>query len=304
MTSVTLLQSFALDKSGQIVSIESVSRGASCECLCPICGGSLLAKQGDIRVWHFAHIDGNQCAGAAETALHMAAKFVIHRQKGILLPSHTVRYPYIDSLGISQNAESTLEQRWIDFERVLIEEPVKGFKPDVTGESSDTPYFIEIKVTHAVDDQKSALIHELGFPAIEIDLSQYDREGWTWATLEESVLRDPMIRKWIYCPVESRLADEARQRAIALSLFSSTSDASKAPVKHGLKINRMLVYVTEFNFGTTVWSSYHPDLTPLISGICRKMGGRWNPAYRNWIVNSGMTRALLEELRGLESVPQ
>lgn len=70
----SLLQSFAVNKDGLTVSVDEVSRGLACECFCPACNEAVIARQGSIRSWHFAHTSGFECSEAAETALHKAAK--------------------------------------------------------------------------------------------------------------------------------------------------------------------------------------------------------------------------------------
>ena len=40
---------------GEMVDASSVSRGRDCGCICQSCSAPLVARQGDIRVWHFAH---------------------------------------------------------------------------------------------------------------------------------------------------------------------------------------------------------------------------------------------------------
>lgn len=42
-------------ETGELVDIADVLRGRSCGCVCPSCEGSLVAKQGDSKQWHFAH---------------------------------------------------------------------------------------------------------------------------------------------------------------------------------------------------------------------------------------------------------
>jgi competence CoiA-like predicted nuclease len=39
----------------QLVDVANVSRGGECGCICPSCKTPLIARQGDIKEWHFAH---------------------------------------------------------------------------------------------------------------------------------------------------------------------------------------------------------------------------------------------------------
>jgi competence CoiA-like predicted nuclease len=67
MKNTSLLQLFAIDKQNQIRSIDEVTRGLSCECTCPSCGEAVIARQGEVREWHFAHASTLECSTGAET---------------------------------------------------------------------------------------------------------------------------------------------------------------------------------------------------------------------------------------------
>lgn len=62
---------------GRLVSVDEVERGAACGCVCPSCGEPVIAKQGECRVYHFAHDGGRACRYAAETLAHRFAKEVL-----------------------------------------------------------------------------------------------------------------------------------------------------------------------------------------------------------------------------------
>lgn len=46
---------FGIDASGAARDATSVENGLKCGCSCPSCGGELVARQGEVRVHHFAH---------------------------------------------------------------------------------------------------------------------------------------------------------------------------------------------------------------------------------------------------------
>ncbi|MBW5305630.1 hypothetical protein EWU14_23715, partial [Salmonella enterica subsp. enterica serovar Muenchen] len=41
-------------ESGLFLDITEVSRGIDCNCICPACKTDLLAKQGEVKLWHFS----------------------------------------------------------------------------------------------------------------------------------------------------------------------------------------------------------------------------------------------------------
>jgi hypothetical protein len=57
---------------------------------------------------------------------------------------------------------------------------------------------VEVAVTHFVDQKKLALIQQLGYDAIAIDLSKV-RDA-TFAALETALFDDPARTKWLYHP--------------------------------------------------------------------------------------------------------
>ncbi|MDE2759370.1 MAG: competence protein CoiA family protein [Paracoccaceae bacterium] len=73
-------------KDGRCIGINEVERGLRCGCICKACGHPLIARQGKIRDWHFAHADRSDCKGMGETHLHLAAKQILLDRKEIFLP--------------------------------------------------------------------------------------------------------------------------------------------------------------------------------------------------------------------------
>jgi len=45
----------APDAQGRTRFVGEVPRGAACDCICPVCASPLVAKQGGVKEWHFAH---------------------------------------------------------------------------------------------------------------------------------------------------------------------------------------------------------------------------------------------------------
>jgi len=73
-------------KEGTLHFIGIVERGIACECVCPKCGGRLVARRGEERAQHFAHEDASQCEGAAEHALRDKLVELIQSTGELVLP--------------------------------------------------------------------------------------------------------------------------------------------------------------------------------------------------------------------------
>lgn len=84
----------ALDTLGRTRFVGDVARGAACGCVCPICKGPLVAKQGEINAWHFAHesgLESPECvAGAINLLRRMAIEYFMEMRQ-IPLPRCSVR---------------------------------------------------------------------------------------------------------------------------------------------------------------------------------------------------------------------
>ena len=66
-----------------------VKRGKKADVKCIACGKPLISRQGESRVWHFAHQSTASTATCGESALHIAAKSVLQESVGkhLRLPS-------------------------------------------------------------------------------------------------------------------------------------------------------------------------------------------------------------------------
>lgn len=60
---------FAVDANGHWRDVGEVARGKACNCFCAECHGQLVARQGEVRVHHFAHADRKECKEALEGSL-------------------------------------------------------------------------------------------------------------------------------------------------------------------------------------------------------------------------------------------
>lgn len=82
----------ALNAAGDVRFVSEVERGAACACFCPVCGSPLVAKQGTLKEWHFAH-EGSQerveCEVGALNMLRRVAAELLQRGRTPELPPYT-----------------------------------------------------------------------------------------------------------------------------------------------------------------------------------------------------------------------
>lgn len=151
MTKHYILQ--AVNAEGKSVYVDDVPNGKKCGCFCAECHGALIAKQGNVKAYHFAHANGNDSIKCSQTALHLLAKEIIADEK---------RIPAFVDGNIAFVAVDSVEQ----------EKNLGDIKPDLYAEYNGKPIAIEIFVSHAVDDEKFAKIQNRRLTTFEINLSE------------------------------------------------------------------------------------------------------------------------------------
>lgn len=75
---------FGIDGNGSFRDVDEVPRGFECGCVCPDCKGPLNARQGDIKVHHFAHQDRRDCRSALDASVYGMLMTIV-RQPGASL---------------------------------------------------------------------------------------------------------------------------------------------------------------------------------------------------------------------------
>ncbi|MGY0635127.1 hypothetical protein [Luteimonas sp. A478] len=210
-------------REGRVWAPREVDPGLACGCICPACHQPLVAKAiaSSKRVPHFAHCGEVACETGAETGIHLRAKQVIADRMRVLLPSwggnlldkpnppagrDNLRRPHEGERIDIPGYESVLRE-------VHPEYVMDGFTPDVHAIDADGELLIEIRYTHAVDEQKAQRVRAGGYRMIEIDLSGMDRDTpHDPDAFERLVLDEPGNRAWISCPAkEAAWAESKRQ---------------------------------------------------------------------------------------------
>lgn len=194
MRNIKLADLFACDESGMMVvaedretgrplHISDAERGLKCNCLCPVCRRTLVARKGSRR-HSFAHYPQDvrsSCAAAGETLLHRFAKDILAREKYIMRPAMSAR----DELGLLELKPAGK----VAFDCVELELGQGDVVPDVVCYRGHRRLFVEFKVTHAVDEVKLRKLKDHDASVMEIDLSgyrDYDLEQLPLAILERA----------------------------------------------------------------------------------------------------------------------
>lgn len=172
-------------KNGKLVTVDSVKGGLSCGCFCPACNEPLEAHKGKIKTHYFKHYNGSDCGYGLETTAHLLAKSIIENEKVILLPSLKA-YPdwsqlkYLETQYLKERPFphhimfKELVPAWykLKVDEVLIEKKAGNIIPDVIAVAKGKQLFIEIKVTHGIDDKKLRYIKDNELSVVEYDFSK------------------------------------------------------------------------------------------------------------------------------------
>lgn len=205
-----------------IISISELTpeeRGLNCNCTCPSCGDTLIARLGDVKQHHFAHTT-SECniAHAQQTALHLMAKEIIAGSKEISSPAFTVSINEFNEFSekkkyyirLNENTYTHVNAKIVKYQSVTLEKRIADIVPDIMIESSGKQCFIEIAVTHFVDHEKTEKIKGLQLPTFEINLSSlYDAEI-SREELKHEILYNDSNRYWIYYPKADVAKSSAR----------------------------------------------------------------------------------------------
>lgn len=183
-----------------LLHIDSVHNGKSCDCECPHCHNPLIARNdGKKKEHHFAHASGADCGKGRMTALHIMAQNILKREKKVILPEYNGKY-------YQQKATCvTLED--VDLEKDYRREDLI-VRPDCVGfRNGKDDLFIEILVTHEVDDIKQAKIKQLGYPCIEINLSDLHSINYNEQDVYSQLFEETENRIWINCPESDKIEE-------------------------------------------------------------------------------------------------
>lgn len=179
---------FAL-KGGKLVEISQVQKGLDCNCTCPSCGAQLIARKGEHKVHHFAH-KKKDCGSSLETSIHLAAKEILEKNKKIKLPSVET------FIGAGSDRITLYKEQYLHFNNVFLEKRTNDIIPDVLIEMNGKELFIEIAVTHFIDESKREKLAKLNISTLEIDLSKIDKQI-TFQELELIVIERLDLKKWV-----------------------------------------------------------------------------------------------------------
>lgn len=185
------------ERHGEMVAPDDVPRGLACGCLCPSCGASLVAKRMQKSgLCFFAHHNAPECPGGYETALHRMAKQIIQEAGYVTLAVKKMPVG-VTYQGVTYRDTLVFPEKRAGLTHIVQEKRVEKWVPDVSVKllGNGISVFIEIRVTHEVEDNKAQGLDNV----LEIDLRGLYKE----TTLDVAAVREAVLhsapRKWHRC---------------------------------------------------------------------------------------------------------
>ncbi|WMN12805.1 competence protein CoiA family protein [Marivirga salinae] len=201
-------------KGGELTSIHNVLSGLDCNCVCPKCGSKLIARKGEHKTHHFAHYHETNCEGAAETALHLVAKEILIQEKKLVIPG---RLMFKNGSLIKNNSKEII------FDEVRSEEKTGDFQPDIIGIDKGRELFIEIAVTHFIDEIKHEKLIKYGTSTLEINLEAL-KDGFNTEELKQYLLEETSNKQWIYNSEEEKAKKLYYENETSLDTFENQNE--------------------------------------------------------------------------------
>lgn len=207
---------------GVYVAPEEVPRGQACDCVCPDCDNPVLARQGEARVWHFAHLKARKCANAYVRSVHELVKQLLCERPDILLPPLESTLLRLDAYGqVVRESETVQPATCVRLDSCLRDQPLGEVDVDLLGALRGRSLIIELTVASRSFHDKLKHYERAGIAALEIDLGQFRSVQATRERVEAAVFDQLENRRWLWHPLASaarlRVADRLEQRLQAVA---------------------------------------------------------------------------------------
>lgn len=282
---------FAFNEFNQLVHVKEVSRGLACQCRCVVCNEPLMARQGEVRLHHFAHASNREpCESNHETLLHKYAKQLITAALGLVTP---ITPAIAHFLGFAETTGSAILQAHLP---VLEEVAVGAIRPDILLVTTDgVQVAIEIAYSSFCDLEKVAEFERLTLPALEIDLSAFTPESFDPGMVRDAVISNIDKKTWLW-PTQSPA--DIQNDAQTVQQLPTVQQFLPEEI---ITFSGRWVSIRQFASGGIAVKvvKSDPDLVALIKSVAKRHGARYNPQYRTWNVPRLAARTVRQILKEL-----
>lgn len=217
------------ENDGEFVDVADAPRGKQCGCICPSCKTPLIARQGNVKEWHFAHASRSvysrtekECQFSFYVSVRMMARQVIREKLELILP----RYEDVVS-GYHESSSSKIsipfvvtKQRKIILTEVEIEKTFTGVSVDIVGKVAD--FYFVIYFSHPgrsvpnilsnPADKKCGIISVSLEPIAKLfSHSKANKEPYH-EILQKYLTNHVESKRWLFHPRYAHCKNEAKQK--------------------------------------------------------------------------------------------
>jgi hypothetical protein len=234
-----------------IIDVYAVKRGRECGCICPSCRTPLIARQGEEKVWHFAHASrhvydrtAQECDFSFYVSVRLMARQLIGARLTLALPDYRSRVTqYVEDLRQTRTLDYLVtEARSVELEHIEVETWFADVTVDVKGKVGDFDFVVYLAhpgrpVPTELDSLDGA---KAGVIAIDLQgmagaLARVKEAGGTYSqALGEFLAKDVASKRWVYHPRNAMMRQRA-QTELAQSIAREVEE-----VRHRLSIDKAL----------------------------------------------------------------
>ena len=195
----------------QIVDISMVKHGLACNCICPWCNEKLVAKKGDERIPHFAHISKKVCKNGMETSVALALSKVLRDENCFNLPSVTVSRTSSKRLYGLPNGEVPLVgiETNIELDNGT-ERQTAAMKLCIEHDDQTHDIYVHIVTTPDMLEPLASFYRSLLIPVLGVFANQMSEDGIVFSTLEK--VKNGAFIEWIYAPTLEDLSNNTKSK--------------------------------------------------------------------------------------------
>lgn len=195
-----------------MVDVHSVKRGRDCDCICPSCLTPMIARQGTVREWHFAHATRDSkvqsiCEYSALVSIRLMAHQVLADVVKFYVPS--------------KPREKDILRREITIASIEIDAQFEGLAVDAVATVGNTPLVIYMSYKSRPIPAALLAPDNKGVGVLEIDLEQLwsrikvtETRQVNRAKFERVLVEDVGSKEWAFHPSKIGQVPTQRQRFV------------------------------------------------------------------------------------------
>lgn len=212
--------------SGKFVTPDEVENGENCGCICPACDAQMVAKQGNVNVWHFAHkqksvSEDKPCSFNFRRGCFWLARQLItdSLKEPLKLPEYHI--PLNDPAGLNSKMELVTSASARVFDQVHFE-PIHQHMSSDEVELTLNGYTLMLVLGFNMQHSKTGYKYATVF----VDLNGADQEYRKNKRSLKEILLDRIFhqttaKKWLYHPNEKKKKDQ-------FTIYLKEADAERA----------------------------------------------------------------------------